>query len=804
MNNYPLIKFVLFFICGILLQNIFHVSVTGLLYISALLFSSTFLLFFIKKEYLAFPKNILIISTIISIGGLYHSTMSDSKSFYSFELPKYQNAVIYGSVEKVELIKKERLTMIVSADSILLPGNKFYGKINLLYNIKDSNRKLKKVYNEIGIGNKVEVTGRLTRPRDKRNPGEYNYELYLAEKQIAGLVNSYDAEDIIIKEKTYSLLGNVIFSARKSIDELISKIHNKTTSALLRGLILADRSLIDYEIRQEFVNAGVVHVLAVSGLHVGFIVLIFLFLFQRFNIYARIICTIAGLLLFMLITDSPPSVTRATIMSIALLLGPITGRSYKSINAMALAAFIILLINPNELFNPGFQLSFSAVLAIVIFYPPFSAYIKERKIKSKAVNYVLLFSITSLAAQIGTVPFTLIYFEKLSIVALLTNLLVIPLIGCVVGLGIFTLFISSIIPQIGFLFVSANELLTYILFRFVNISGHNSISYLPVYNYSFYDAIIFYTVLGGLFLLWEKLENISAKIIAVVLFILLLFIYQGFDDYKLMPDGKLSIMAIDIGQGDSFLIKFPNGKTALIDAGEATENFDNGKRIILPLLNRLGISKIDYGFISHVDSDHYKGFLSLIKEGRISKIYKPKIDSSLARDIELERFLRAEKIPFWYYSKEYLSVGNARLYILNDTTDLYFEKFSSNDKSGVMKLVYGNTSFLFTGDAGVKPERYFVGKYGKFLKSDLLKAGHHGSKTSTSDLFLNTVSPGFAIISAGVANKFNHPHKDVIAKLKKHNINILRTDESGAVLLYSNGKNIQNINWKNLESGFIF
>ncbi len=799
MNNYPLIRFVLFFICGLLLQVLFQIDHSLLLYLSLILCALSILVIFLFGERLIVPKNILIILTIICVSAFYFSVFSNPKTVYPFEKPNYKNTVIFGKIGKVELIKIDRLTMLISADSIYLSEEaKYKNKINLLYTIKDSKRKLIKIYDEIGIGNSVVIIGNLTKPRDQRNPGEYDYQAYLSEKQIVGIVNSYSVNDFTIADFSKNDFANTIFIIRKKIDELISNVHNKTTSGLLRGLLLADRSLIDYETRQEFVNSGVVHILAVSGLHVGFIVLIFLFLFQRYNIYVRYMFTITGLILLMVITDSPPSVIRATIMSISLLLSPITGRSYNSYNALALAAFLILLINPNELFNPGFQLSFSAVLSIVIFYPPLSKYIESMKIKSKTINYILLFSVTSLAAQIGTLPFTLVYFEKLSFVALLTNIFVIPLVGCIVGLGIFTIFVSAILPQVAIQFALSNELLTYILFNFVSFVGHNSYSYLPIYNFSLYDTFVFYFIIGFLLVVWKKIENLYAKLLTVTLSIILLFVLIRVDNYDLLPDDKLSIMSIDVGQGDSFLIKFPGGKTALIDAGDALINFDNGNRIILPLLNRLGIDKIDYGFVSHIDSDHYRGFLSLIEGNKISLIYKPKIDSSLERDINFEKYLKQKELPFSYYSKEIISIGNTRLYILNDTTDKYYEKFSSNDKSGILKLVYGNTSFLFTGDAGIKAERYFVDKYSKFLKSNLLKAGHHGSKTSTSNLFLDEVQPDIIIISVGVVNKFKHPHQEVINKLNERNISIYRTDESGAILFQSDGKNIKNIDWKKL------
>jgi competence protein ComEC len=255
-------------------------------------------------------------------------------------------------------------------------------------------------------------------------------------------------------------------------------------------------------------------------------------------------------------------------------------------------------------------------------------------------------------------------------------------------------------------------------------------------------------------------------------------------------------MMIDVGQGDSFLIKFPNGKIALIDAGEANPYFDNGEKVIIPLLDNLGIDKIDYGFISHLDLDHYGGFISLIYNDRIKTIFRPKPDSSL-KSIRLERFLKKKKIKSEYYEKKNMIIGNSKVYFLNEPNDISYSKLSSNDKSGVIKIVYGETSFLFVGDCEYPAEHLLVNSFGRMLDSDILKIGHHGSPTASSKIFLNLISPKISLVSAGIKNKFNHPAESVITSLKSINSRILRTDKSGAVLLQSDGKNIKQINWRN-------
>jgi competence protein ComEC len=255
-------------------------------------------------------------------------------------------------------------------------------------------------------------------------------------------------------------------------------------------------------------------------------------------------------------------------------------------------------------------------------------------------------------------------------------------------------------------------------------------------------------------------------------------------------------MMIDVGQGDAFLIKFPNGKTALIDAGEASPYFDNGEKVIIPLLDYLGINRIDYGFISHLDLDHYGGFVSLIYNNRINEIYRPLPDSS-SKSLRLEKFLEVNKIKAVSYTKSSFTVGNARIYFLNNPYDFAYKKFSGNDKSGIIKIVYGKTSFLFVGDCEHPAEYYLAERFGKVLKSNVLKVAHHGSFTGSSAEFLNFVSPGISLISTGIKNKFNHPSESVLNLLREIDSKVYRTDFSGAVLLQSDGENIRNNIWNN-------
>ena len=319
---------------------------------------------------------------------------------------------------------------------------------------------------------------------------------------------------------------------------------------------------------------------------------------------------------------------------------------------------------------------------------------------------------------------------------------------------------------------------------------------IKIYGYSISDTFIFYFFLILVLYFIGRVKSKLAFSIVIIFVIVNIYLLSSLDDKKLLPDNVLSVLMIDVGQGDAILIKFPDNTIALIDAGQATFYFDYGERVILPLLDYLDIDKIDYGFVSHLDLDHYGGFVSLIQNHKIKEIYKPAIDSSLSKDVKFETFLKEQKVPFNYYDCQSLMIGNCRLFTLSDKDETEFYKLSSNNRSGVLKLVYGNKSFLFTGDVEKRAEKILINDFETFLDVDVLKVGHHGSKTSTSDEFLKNTSPQYALISAGIKNKFGHPAENVISKFHNNSVKILRTDESGAVLLWCDGENIFVEDWR--------
>jgi len=790
MKDYPLIKYVIFFIFGILGADYLSFSTKYISYIFFIVLAIA-ILFQIKKLKIA---TVLFIISSLLFGFLYSSFRENGKVNYPFPESKISETIIWGKIENIELLHKDEFKLLVSSDSININDTTHLIKNTIQCNISsESKRKLERKYNKLGIGNKIRLIGTLRKGRNERNPGEFDYYKYLQSKEIVGILYVRELKNIVQTDFNVNLFYNSIFNVRKWISSKIDLTHNTQTASLLKGLILADRSEIDYRTKESFVNSGVIHVLAVSGLHVGFIVLIFMFIFSRISVYPRTFLIILGLIAFLLITNSPASVFRATIMIVVMFLAYLSNRNYSSLNSLAIAALILLLINPNEIFNPGFQLSFSAVLSILVIYPILSSKIKT---ENKVLKYLFLFLAVSFSAQVGTLPFTLIYFQKLSIISLLANFFVIPLIGIIIGLGVLTIFVSTFSIIFAIYFGSANMLATEIMMKIVDFTGNQQYSFLFIPNFSIYDGIAFYILFSIIIYSIQKFTNVYASVILFVVVGLNLFFFLKIDDKQLLPDGVFSLVMIDIGQGDGILLKFPDGKTALVDAGNATFDFDNGERVIAPLLRRLSIKQIDYGFISHVDSDHYKGFLYLIKNGWIKEIYKPQIDTSQQKDVDLEKIIYENSVKLNYYSKKKMIFGNLALYILNDTTSSEYKHFDSNNQSGVLKIVHGKNSFLLVGDAEKESEQLMIEKYGIFLHSDILKIGHHGSKSSSSQIFIDEVSPKIGLISAGLNNSFGHPKKMILDRFAKSKVKLYRTDIEGALIFHSDGDNLSKITWQ--------
>jgi len=797
MKHYSFIKYTIIFILGILTAYFIPVSIMivfSSLILSILIVITT--IFLIKNPLSQKVFQVCSYLVFFSLGAFLFINKQENKSFMPPDVRSRDELIVIGTIKSIDLIKEKELTFKIETDSVRILNKYRKIEVNLICRVRDKTENLSELYEDLLPGQKVRMEGIFQRGRTNRNPGEFNYDNYLKAQGISGtfiVANCYEVKKL---DWDGNIFLSAIFKVRKYIDSKITSLHNSQTAGLLRGLILADRSRIDEEIKTDFINTGVTHILSVSGLHVGYIFIIFTVLFGRFEIFKRSILIIIGLILFMCLTGFFASVFRSVVMATVLILSQISNRSTNIFNSIAIAAFIVLGINPDELFDAGFQLSFVAVLSIAVIYPMIEEFLKTYKIKSLIIKYILLFMGVSLSAQLGTLPLTLIYFGKLSIVSLITNLFVIPISGLIVGIGILTILISDLVPFIASIYASANDMLTFVMYKFVSFASDFKYSFLPIRNFSLTDTIIFYSSIVLLIVGIKKISTLKGKIIFSVLVIMNTIFFSQLDNDELFKDGKLNLMVIDLNNGSSTLIKFPNGKTALIDGGYASFYFDSGKRIINPLLNHLGIDKIDYAFVSSMTQENYGGYISLIKNGVIRNIIKPLLDTNSLVDVKFEELIHSQNIPIRYFQKSILAIGDARIYYLNKNEDAFSNQQRNFNQIAVFKVIYGNTSFLFPGNIENEMEYFYCNKYRGFLKSDVLKVSNNGNIKSTSVEFLQTVQPKMSLVSIPNQNKFANTSPLILERLKKINSEIYRTDAEGAILLQSDGVKISKIKWK--------
>lgn len=635
-------------------------------------------------------------------------------------------------------------------------------------------------------GDVLKIKGRLEKPIGQKNFGEFDYELYLAREKVFTCLNIWQEKDIQkIGENDSNFLVSFSLSARDKIKEITKQTLPQPYSYLLIGMLLGEKNFIPPHLKEVFTEAGIMHILAVSGLHVGIIAMALLALLSMLNLpkKLKLLTLILILIMYASITGFRPSVLRATIMFILLIGGKLINRSRNLNISLFFAGFLILLLNPLILYDAGFLLSFIVTFFIINLSPIF------QELFSKIVAWIKNPLAVSTAAWIGIFPLSAYFFTKVSIISIVSNILIIPLTVVAVILGFVTFFIgmasislAGIVANINYLVLSLITLIaksfSSLPFAFVYVAQPSILVIILYYLMVFFIIELFYIKI-----LSQKIKKKAALIVlSITLLIISVQIFY--------PTDNLKVNFINVGEGDCILIEAPNKINILIDGGGTPQgDFDVGSKIVVPYLRRKGINEIDLLILTHPHLDHLEGLLPVLKEFKVGMV----LDSGLLCDIsaykEFISLIQKKSIPYHKAKAgdNFVFSNNLEIFLLNPLYDSdFYDESDFNNASIVVKLFYKNADFLFTGDIEVTAGKKLL-VWQNILQSDILKVGHHGSITSTNLEFLDKVDPRIAIITVG-KNHFGHPSQKIIERLEDGNIQIYRTDEDGTIIIRTNGQ----------------
>ena len=581
----------------------------------------------------------------------------------------------------------------------------------------------------IELGEIVKVEGDFSKPNKNTYPDLFNYRNYLKRKNIF----------YIIKAKKIIFLRKSLNPYYKIKQLIINHFHK---NPYLYTFLLGDKSKVDQKVLQSYQENGISHLFAISGMHISLLASIINKILKKKHLGEESIYTVTSITLigYLLLVGFSPSILRGVLFYLLFTGNSIYYFYIKPLHLFLTITSISLLINPNYIWDVGYQYSYFISLSLLL---------SSKELSSN--NYIVSLFKVSLLSFLVSLPISLYHFQQINLLSIIYNLFYVPLISFIIFpfsilVGIFP-FLSGIYSILITILEKTSLFFSKIPF------GKLVFRRLPIIIYFIYFIIL-------LCFLFKK-----KKILISILIILLLIHY-----HISWIDSSVKVTFIDVGQGDSILIQNKN-KTILIDTG-GIRNQSLYDKLLKDILKINGIRKINDLIITHGDYDHMGETINLVNNFKVEKVI---FNCGPYNDLEKELIKVLDKKKIKYYSciKE-LNIDKNKLYFLNTK-----EYDNENDNSNVIYTELDGYKFMFMGDASITTEKEIIKKY-NLPDIDVLKVGHHGSKTSSSKKIIDDINPKYSIISVGKNNRYGHPNKEVLNNLE--NSKIYRTDQDGSIM----------------------
>lgn len=776
--NRPLMQLCVLFIFGILSGSLYHLPAKYMLVLPACFFIAGVLCYIVRLEYTRW-----FIALFCFSFGVFNAAMASELSSTSLVNYVDKPVTITGTVVKEPDMRHKKVFYVVQVSQLNIRHQTT--TINGLVRLTSYNTK--KVFS---YGDIIRVRGKLEVVKTPGNPGQFDYRRYLERRGIHVIMTVWQDDGIMKVGTNSGGFTGIALVAKHKLQTVLQKTLSPEQTALVNGMLFGSRGMIGSETSEEFQIASLVHVLCVSGFHVGLVLAAFIVLFQMLRLPNKWEAPLGTLVLavYAVMTGMGPAVMRASVMGLVALWARRMGREKDWPTAMAVAAATILFIWPNALWEPGFQLSFVVTWGLLTMTPHLV------KLLTPLPKAIQLLVAVPLVAEITAAPLVIYHYNMVSMVGVVANILSAPLISLVMLLSGISVLVGLLIPFVAYVINATTGVLLDFWLWLVHVLAGMPHAALFLPSPPLWVLVVFYSSLG-LFvykpdLLANKLR--SRRLVGILIIILVTVSWVS-----LSPDKILNVHFIDVGQGDAALVETPDGKHMLIDAGGWRNEFESnsgaGNKVVLPYLKSLGVNSLDVLMLSHPHEDHAGGAGGIIKQIPVKLVITAPLENYTAGDQEM---------PEPEYMQLLSSLRDKGVLVqqaergdmlqLEDGVSIKVlapggVKKDLNNNSLVVKLTYGDCSILLTGDIEKKQQLYLARNVNG-LEADVIKIPHHGSKFFSPEFF-RMVDPKLAVISVG-ENNFGQPASSVLKVLKDMEASIYRTDINGAVIVSTNGRDL--------------